>query len=163
MPLFLQQADEVRRLALARRDLDDVGGAVARRDLHHAEPVAMRVEPQRLGVDGDRPDIVVAEVGQIVFVEADRHRSFPQPRRDAVEDARPRPLALVEGGEVVFLVGRMDAVVGQAEADQQRLHAEQPSGNRRRSGSSRRSASITAGFGHSSDSASLALLRKGDS
>ena len=88
MPLFLQQADEVRRLALARCDLDHVRGAVSRRYLHDAEAVAMRVEAERLGVDGDRPDIVEAEIGQIVFVEADRHGASSA-GRDAVEDARP--------------------------------------------------------------------------
>ena len=49
-----EQRDQVGRLRLARRDLDHVGGAVAWRDLHHAQPVAMRVEPQRLGVDRHR-------------------------------------------------------------------------------------------------------------
>jgi hypothetical protein len=44
---------------------------IARRDLHHAEPVAVRVQPQRLGVDGHSIDIVAGQVWQIVFVEAD--------------------------------------------------------------------------------------------
>src|SRR6185437_12057622 len=40
------------------------------------------------------------------------------------EDAGPRARALLEGAELVFLVGRMDAVVVEREADHQRVHAE---------------------------------------
>src|SRR5947209_4864925 len=40
------------------------------------------------------------------------------------EDARPAAGALVEGFEVVFLVGRVHAVVVEREADEQRVHAE---------------------------------------
>ena len=40
------------------------------------------------------------------------------------EDANPRADALVEAREVVLLVGRVDAVVGIGEADQQRIEAE---------------------------------------
>jgi len=40
-----QQRLQVRRVGVILRDLDDVGGAVAIRHLHHAEPVAMRIEP----------------------------------------------------------------------------------------------------------------------
>src|SRR5258708_28181266 len=38
----------------------------------------------------------------------------------------PAPRALVEAREIVFLVRRMDAVVIEAEADQQRVDAEEP-------------------------------------
>ena len=47
--------------------------------------------------------------------------ALPRQRRD---DARPGARALVERGEVVLLVRRMHAVVVEAEADQQRVHAE---------------------------------------
>ena len=49
-----EERGEVRRRALAGRDLDDIGVAVAGRKLDEAEPVAERVEPERLGVDRDR-------------------------------------------------------------------------------------------------------------
>ena len=47
--------------------------------------------------------------------------ALPRQRR---EDARPGARALVERGEIVLLVRRMHAVVIEAEADQQRVHAE---------------------------------------
>ena len=43
---------------------------------------------------------------------------------ERMQDARPGPLSLVEGSQVVFLVRGMDAVVRQRKADQQRFHAE---------------------------------------
>ena len=50
-----QQRLQVRRvgdaLAVIPRDLHHVGAAVAVRQLHHAEPVAMRVQPHGLGID----------------------------------------------------------------------------------------------------------------
>ena len=50
-PFFVaKQRGEVRRLRLALVDLDHVGRAVAGRQLHHAEPVAMRLQPQRFGL-----------------------------------------------------------------------------------------------------------------
>ena len=49
-----QQPLQARRLVIVRRELDQMGVAVAGRQLHQAQPVAMRVEPHRLGVDRDR-------------------------------------------------------------------------------------------------------------
>ena len=47
--------------------------------LDDAEPVAMRVEAERLGVDGDRV-LVARRVGEIALVKADRHDRFPSPK-----------------------------------------------------------------------------------
>src|SRR5690606_23264754 len=69
----LQQRDQVRRPLLAGVDLDHVGGAVTRRDLHDAEPVARGGEAHRLAVDRDRVDIVVRPIRQVVLVEANSH------------------------------------------------------------------------------------------
>ena len=61
-----------RRLGLAGRDLDDVGVAVAARQLDEAKPVAMGVEPQRFGVDRDGAR--VADVGgEVALVKSDGH------------------------------------------------------------------------------------------
>ena len=55
-------------------ELHQGGAAVAFGDLRETEPVAIGVEPQRLGVDGDRA-MVTGKVGQVVLVETDgRHR-----------------------------------------------------------------------------------------
>src|SRR6266851_5306659 len=48
-------------------------GAVAGRELHHAQPVAVRIEPHGLGVDRDRAAAVMREVRQIAAVQADGH------------------------------------------------------------------------------------------
>ena len=58
-------------LAVAR-NLHDVGRAVAGRELDHAQPVAMRVEPHGLGVDRDHV-LVAREIGEIAAVQADGH------------------------------------------------------------------------------------------
>src|SRR5690242_4634751 len=55
-----------------------------------------------------------------------RHALGTPLRRERGEYARPAPNALMEAREVVFLVGRVDPVVIEAEADQQRVHAEEP-------------------------------------
>ncbi len=53
-------------------DLHHVGAAVAVRHLHHAEPVAMRIEPHGLGIDRYRSR-VAGQIGQIAAVQADGH------------------------------------------------------------------------------------------
>ena len=63
---------QIRRLFLPGGDLHHVGGAVAGRELHDAEPVAVRVETHGLGVDRHRA-LVGAEVGQIAAMQADGH------------------------------------------------------------------------------------------
>ena len=50
-----QHGGEVGCLCLALGDPDYVGGAVARRKLHEAEPVAARNKAERFGIDGNRP------------------------------------------------------------------------------------------------------------
>ena len=49
-----EQPFEVGGAGLSRRDLDEVRVSVARGQLHHAEPVAVRVQPHGLAVDRDR-------------------------------------------------------------------------------------------------------------
>jgi hypothetical protein len=54
------------------RNLYDIGGTVARRELDHAKPIAMRVEPHGLGVD--RHGIfIAAKVRQIAAMQTDGH------------------------------------------------------------------------------------------
>src|SRR5712664_546699 len=57
---------------MALRNLDDIGAAVAVRHLHHAEPVAMRVQPHGLGIDRHRIG-VAGQIGQIAAMQADGH------------------------------------------------------------------------------------------
>ena len=58
---------------LLGRNLHDIGRAVAGRKLHHAEPVAPRIETHRLGVDRDGGARVAREVGKIAAVLTDGH------------------------------------------------------------------------------------------
>ena len=48
-----QQRLEARRRPVLAVELHQMGAAVAGRELHQAQPVAVRLEAQRLGVDGD--------------------------------------------------------------------------------------------------------------
>ena len=72
-----QQFRQVRRLAGARRDLHHVGGAVAGRQLHHAQPIAVGIEPHRLGVDRHGADAIVRQIRQIAAVQANGHDGSP--------------------------------------------------------------------------------------
>ncbi|MDF9865292.1 hypothetical protein M2437_004274 [Methylorubrum pseudosasae] len=85
---------------VAGPDLHHIGAAVAAGHLHDAEPVAMRVEPQRLGIDRDRR--ARREIGrQVAVVEADpggggSHRWFKRFQgvgRPARSTARAVPIA----------------------------------------------------------------------
>ena len=72
-----QHALEYFGRARARHDLHDIGTAVAARDLDDAEPITMRIETQRLGIDGDgRARHVIGR--EIAAMDADdglrRHR-----------------------------------------------------------------------------------------
>ena len=67
-----QQFLQVRRGGLPGRDLHDVRRAVAGRKLHHAQPVAMRVETHGLGIDRNRA-FVGREVGKIAAMQANGH------------------------------------------------------------------------------------------
>src|SRR5215217_3274097 len=71
-----KQPLQVGRLAPARWNLHHVGRAVPRRKLHHAQPVAVMVEPHGLGVDRRRIAIP-GEVGQVAAMQADGHRGSP--------------------------------------------------------------------------------------
>ena len=48
-----QEGFEARRVVGFAIEFDEVRGAVAARELHEAQPVAMRLEPERLGIDRD--------------------------------------------------------------------------------------------------------------
>src|SRR3972149_10909004 len=60
------------RLARAGRNLDHVGRAIAGGELHHARPVAARIDPHRLRVDRHRPAIA-GRVRQVTAMQADGH------------------------------------------------------------------------------------------
>ena len=49
-----EQPPQVGRVVAAGGELHEMGVAVAARELHEAQPVAVRVEPHRLGIDRDR-------------------------------------------------------------------------------------------------------------
>lgn len=67
-----QEFLQVGRILLALRDLHDIRGAVAIRQLHDAKPVAVRIETHGLGIDRRRMG-VAAEVRQIAAMQADGH------------------------------------------------------------------------------------------
>src|SRR5262249_6859641 len=64
---------QIGRCARGCRDLHHVGGAIARRQLHDAQPIADRIEPHGFGVDRHRGAAVVREAGQIAAMQADSH------------------------------------------------------------------------------------------
>src|SRR5512132_2882917 len=64
---------QIGSLVRACRDLNHVGGAIARRDLHHAQPIAVQIKAHGFGVDGDRTAAVAREIGQVAAVQADGH------------------------------------------------------------------------------------------
>src|SRR5882757_1300125 len=69
-----QQRLQVWRVARALCDLNDIGAAVAVRHLHHAEPVAMRMQAHGLGVDRYRVG-VARNIGQVAAMQADGHEN----------------------------------------------------------------------------------------
>src|SRR3981189_461204 len=80
------------------RDLHHIGAAVAVRHLHHAEPVAMRMQPHGLGIDRHRIG-VEGQIGQIAAMQAYGHGV-----RDLVESMRTKlPLKLERGERPVCL------------------------------------------------------------
>src|SRR4029077_18193737 len=70
-----EKLGEIGRLARARRDLDHIGGAIARRELHHAEPIAVHIESHGLGIDCYRTAAVARQIGQIAAMQTDGHDS----------------------------------------------------------------------------------------
>src|SRR5262249_61549469 len=66
------KALEIGSVCRTGRNLDDVGTAVTRRQLHDAQAVALGIEPHSLGVDRNRAT-VAAEVGQIATMQSDGH------------------------------------------------------------------------------------------
>src|SRR5215470_13164521 len=76
-----QQLGQIGRGGGAARDLHDIGAAVARRKLHHAQPIAMRIEPHGFRIDCHGAG-VAPYVGQIAAMQTDAHsivRSSPDP------------------------------------------------------------------------------------
>src|SRR5690606_26634901 len=71
-----EQLDQVRRLGRILGDLHHIGAAVAGRKLHHAEPVAMRVEAHGLGVDRHLA-VVIGKIGQVAAMHSDGHGKSP--------------------------------------------------------------------------------------
>ena len=67
-----QQPREVGRANICIVELHRVADVVSRRELDQAQPVAERVEAERLGVDGDGRS-KIKPVGQIAVVEFDFH------------------------------------------------------------------------------------------
>src|SRR5688572_23259761 len=66
-----QQRLEIGSRKVAAVELHEVSGPVARRELDETEAVAVDVQPQRLGIDGDaRPEAEPG--GQVVLVQDDR-------------------------------------------------------------------------------------------
>src|SRR5262245_7864870 len=70
--LIGEQALELRRLVVPAK-LHELGLPVAARQLHEAKPVAMGVEPERFGIDGDGVAEDAAR-GQVFSMQLDRHR-----------------------------------------------------------------------------------------
>ena len=73
-----QQPLQVRRVVAAGGELHEMGVAVAARQLRQAEPVAVRVQPHRLGVDRHRvaKQEPFGQVAAIQLVSQTRIRSF---------------------------------------------------------------------------------------
>ncbi len=74
-----QQRLQIRRVGVIFRDLHHIGAAVAVRQLHHAEPVAVRMQPHGLGIDRHRIGIA-GQIGQVAAMQADGHDAV-KPRR----------------------------------------------------------------------------------
>ena len=70
------------------RDLNEIGVAVAPRQLHEAEPIAMRIETARLGVEGDAA-APTPVIGKIALVQADGHGRPRAERPGAPRSRRP--------------------------------------------------------------------------
>ncbi len=68
-----KQRSEIGCRAIVERDLHDIGAAIAGRELHDAEPVAMRIEPHGLGIDRHLAAGIVAEVRQVAAMQSDGH------------------------------------------------------------------------------------------
>jgi hypothetical protein len=62
---------------LAAGNLDDVGAAVAGRQLDDAEAVPVMVEPHGFGIDGNRIS-VAADIRQVAAMQANRHDLSPK-------------------------------------------------------------------------------------
>src|SRR5262249_24099261 len=104
---------QVRRGSDLAADLHHVGRAVAGRKLHHAQPVAHRLEPHGFGVDRDRAGIA-REVGQVAAVQADGHAVLRAPSTDAALITVDGPCHNAGGGypmNSVDLGSHLEAVV----------------------------------------------------
>jgi hypothetical protein len=81
-----QERLQVRRVGLVLSmipwNLDDIGTAVAVRHLHHAQPVAVRMQSHGLGIDRHRVG-VAGEIRQIAAMQAYGHGVYEPRRIDA--------------------------------------------------------------------------------
>ena len=68
-----QQRLQARRRPVAAVELDEMGRAVAARELHQTEPVTVGLQPERLGVDRHRTGEAHAR-RQIAFMQRDNRR-----------------------------------------------------------------------------------------
>ena len=73
---------------MALRDLHHVGAAVAARKLHHAQPVAMRVQPHGLGIDCHRT-FIAGEIRQVAAMQAYGHELGASGRFDTETNLAP--------------------------------------------------------------------------
>ncbi len=71
-PGVAEKSAEIRRAVMRPPELHQMTVAVAGRELHEAQPVAMRMQAHRLGVDGDDGAEIDA-LGQIFLVQLDLH------------------------------------------------------------------------------------------
>src|SRR6185295_11085573 len=74
-----KQLLEIGSIRRARRDLHHIGRPIAGRELHHAQPVAARIETHGFGVDGNRA-LVPREVGKVAAMETNGHQVLPPDR-----------------------------------------------------------------------------------
>ncbi len=70
--MVCQQGLQMVRLGAPAGNLDDIGAAVAGRQLDDAEAVPVMVEPHGFGIDGNRI-AVAADIRQIAPMQANRH------------------------------------------------------------------------------------------
>ena len=82
-----EQAAEVRGFRLAARDLDQMGMAIARGELHQTQAVAVRMQAHRLAINRNFWPQIEA-VGKVILVNFVCHVSFYTGRAEQGEVAR---------------------------------------------------------------------------
>src|ERR1700687_2215658 len=114
-----QQRFQIRRvgmiLSVILGDLHHVGAAVAVRQLHHAEPVAMRVQPHRLGIDRHLVG-VAGEIWQIAAMQAYGHEGQPRCLGSNRRETTYRSNAREASGRHALQAGKITLECGAAAA-----------------------------------------------